>query len=449
MTPALPPCEERAAVIGAGIAGLLAARVLADHYPQVVILERDRIPETPQPRTGVPQGHHVHALFGRGILAMEELLPGFGDALCARGGQRIDAGKDLVIATRHGHGRRFASDLQALGASRPLIEEVIREHVLALPSVHLLQRHRIDTLTGTSRHVTGVTATEHHTGHAFRLPAQLVVDAAGRGSPLPRWLAELRCPPVPETTVNAHVGYATRTYRRARTSHPPPWRACYSPPQGPTLTRGGVLAPLENDRWIATLTGIGADRPTSSDTEFLPFARTLATPLIADVLTDSAPLTPVIRSNSTANRRRFLHRATHLPDNLLVIGDSACAFDPIYAQGITVAALDATTLRACLTGPGAPRHSLAGRYHRRLNALHTPPWLLATTADLRFPDTQGQLRAHHRILGRYLDLVLAAGTRDRNAQAAFLNVLTMVRHPAFLLTPRVLLGAVASLRHDD
>ncbi|MBB5122937.1 NAD(P)/FAD-dependent oxidoreductase [Streptomyces eurocidicus] len=424
-----------AVVVGAGIAGLLAAHVLARRH-QVTLLDGDRIPGTPDRRSGVPQDGHVHALFAQGLRTVEALLPGFTAELCRRGGLRIDVCADLAIATPHGWGTRFPSNLRVVGASRPLIEAVIREHVLDNPRVRLLERHRVHSLTGDERHVSAVVVHDLDTGQGTAVPAALVVDASGRGSRLPNWLTGLGCPPVPETTVDAHIGYATRLYRLP--AGPRGWRALYALPSGPAVTRGGVLAPVEDDRWIVSLSGAGTDRPPSHEDAFLPFARTLATPAIADALAGGTPLSGVVRSHSTANRRRHLDRARHFPGNLLVLGDAACAFNPVYAQGMTVAARSARLLRSCLASGASTR-----RFHHRQKHLHDTPWLLATTADLRFPHTTGGPPSpHQRALGRYLDRVLAAGTHDARAQAAFLNVLNMVHPPVTLLAPRVALSAL-------
>ncbi|WP_345174951.1 NAD(P)/FAD-dependent oxidoreductase [Streptomyces lavendulae] len=427
-------------VIGAGIAGLLTARVLADHFAQVIILDRDHTPTAALRRSGVPQGSHVHALFARGLRAVETLLPGFGDELCRRGGHRIDVCNDLAVATPYGWGARFPSDLHVIGASRPLIEAVIRDRVLALPRVHLKERHQVDALTGTPGHVDAVAGRDlNQGGRAFAIQAGLVVDAAGRGSRLPHWLTDLGCPPVAETVVDAHLRYATRLYRLP--VPPRDWRACYIMPLGPTHPRGAVLAPIEGNRWVVTLSGAGPDQPSTAEDAFLPFARSLTTSCIADALEHAEPLTPVMCSNATANRRRHLERTSGLPDNLLVVGDAACTFNPIYAQGMTVAAVGALALSRCLATRPHQSRSFAARYHRRLSSLHDIPWLLATTADLSFTDTDGPPPAlHQRVLRRYLGRVLAAGTRNRHAQAAFLGVLNMVHHPATLLAPHVLLS---------
>jgi 2-polyprenyl-6-methoxyphenol hydroxylase-like FAD-dependent oxidoreductase len=342
---------------------------------------------------------------------------------------------------------RFDSGLTVIGASRPLIEATIRDAVLARPNVRLVARHQADALTGDRRRVESVTIRNLADQTTCELGVDLVVDASGRASRLSRWMASLGCPPIPETVIDAHFGYATRRYRLPESPGSRNWRGCYALPLGPSVTRGGVIAPIENGQWIVTLSGVGADRPSAADTEFLPFARSLDTSYLAEVLADAEPLTPVACSNSTVNHRRRFDQVSGLPANVLAIGDAACTFNPIYGQGMTVAALSARLLDECLMRTVDRPDRLARLFHRELAALHTVPWLLATTSDMSYPSTDGPPPTRRqRLLARYLDRVLAAGARDRRAQAAFLDVLNMVRHPAALLTPSVLLSVVAA-RH--
>lgn len=441
----MPGTRASAVVIGAGLAGLFAARVLAGHFRQVTVVDRDELPTVAAHRTGVPQGAHVHALFTRGLRTVEELLPGFTDTLLERGGQHIDVGADLAIHTPYGWGARSASPLRVVGASRPLIEAIVRERITALPGVRLLDGHHVEQLMGTRHRVTAVRVRDLRLDSSTNLPAQLVVDASGRGSRLPAWLDSLGCPePVPESVVDPQLGYATRLYRRNCTDGLG-WRACYSLLNGPATTRGAVIAPIEDGQWIVTLLGIGPDRPSRQESDFLPFAASLPTAEIAHALRHMTPLTPVATSHATTNRRRHLDRATALPANLCALGDAACAFNPVYAQGMTTAALSAQLLDACLRKP-AEQTAPAARYHHRLSRLINAPWLLSTTADQRFPLTQGPTPSvTRRLMAGHLDRVLAAGTRSPQVQHAFLRILTMVDAPSSLADPATLLR---TLRHS-
>ncbi|GGV51859.1 NAD(P)/FAD-dependent oxidoreductase [Streptomyces spectabilis] len=435
------PRRQHAVVLGAGMAGLLAGLALADHFPRVTIVDSDSLPAGPHSRSGIPQGNHAHGLFVQGLRVLERLLPGISSDLVARGAVPVDIGADYAWGTIHGWGSRFTSGHHVLAASRALFEWAVRQRVTALPPVSLLPRHRAEGLIGTATTVTGVTLRNTDNRRADTLDADFVVDATGRGSRAAHWLAALGHPRPPTTVVDPHLAYATRTYKIPYP--PPPWLVCYLMMTAPA-TRGGIISPLEGGRWIVTLGGIGDDQPTNAEADFLPYARTLHHPALADALATATPLTPVTTTHTSANRRRHMENLTTQPRNFVLLGDAACCFNPIYAQGMTAAVLGADLLHHCLERHHGP-DGLAAAYHRRLATLHDTCWLLSTTADSRFPTTEGPaLTPTQRILGRYLTHVIRAGTRDPHVQKTFLNVVNMTSRPSALLTPRLVTRVVTA-----
>jgi flavin-dependent dehydrogenase len=249
----------RALVLGAGLAGLSAARVLAEHVDEVCIVERDRLPDDPQPRVGTPQARHIHNLLLRGLNDLEALFPGFGDALVTRGGVRVDLARDMHFHSIWGWFPRYDSGLQACLASRPLMEQVVRERVRALPNVRWLEQHRAVGLLGDPRRVHGLRCERSgEVGGAVDVEAELVLDASGRGSRLPAWLEALFGTATPFTRVDAKLGYATRLYRRPDTAFD--WKMLLVRNPMPSSRAGGIL-PLEGGRWIVTLAGLAVRRP--------------------------------------------------------------------------------------------------------------------------------------------------------------------------------------------
>jgi 2-polyprenyl-6-methoxyphenol hydroxylase-like FAD-dependent oxidoreductase len=208
---------DRAVVLGASLAGLLAARVLVDAYAHVTVIDRDQLPETSMHRRGIPHGRHVHALLARGQQALEELLPGLTAELVAHG---APAGDVLANARWYlsGHRLRQAhTGLVALCASRPFLEGHVRARVRALPNVEFLDSCDVVGLAATpdGRRVTGVRMLRRADGSAEEelVGADLVVDATGRGSRTPVWLQALGYARPAEEQVRIGLGYATRTYR--------------------------------------------------------------------------------------------------------------------------------------------------------------------------------------------------------------------------------------------
>ena len=189
---------DRAVVIGASMAGLLAARVLADSYGQVTVIDRDELPETPTHRRGVPHGRHIHALAARGQQVLEELFPGLTAELVADGAPAGDMLTDARFYLSGHRLRQAHTGLMLLCASRPFLEGHVRARVRALPNVRFLDRCDVVGLATTpdGRRVTGVRVLRRADGSAEELlGADLVVDASGRGSRTPAWLERARLPP--------------------------------------------------------------------------------------------------------------------------------------------------------------------------------------------------------------------------------------------------------------
>jgi 2-polyprenyl-6-methoxyphenol hydroxylase-like FAD-dependent oxidoreductase len=450
-----PPDAGRghAVVIGASMAGLLAARVLGDHFPRVTVVERDRLPPGPAFRPGVPQSRHLHVLLQRGRLVLEELFPGLIAELRAAGAQDLDWPGDFLWLSPGGWGQRFRPGLQMLSLSRELLEWGVRRRLEAAGRVQFLQQCEVVALLadhgGSS--VTGVRlrrrqAEEAAGGAGGVLPADLVVDASGRNSRAPRWLEELGYAPPPEVVVNSFLGYASRSYARPRDLLLD-WQALFFQAQPPALARAGALFPVEGDRWIVTLAGAGRDYPPTDDDGFLAFARSLRSPILASALEHAEPLSSIAGYQRTENQRRRYERMARRPERFLVLGDAVCAFNPIYGQGITVAALDALLLADCLRRqrrrPGGEWTGLAEQFQRRLARSNATPWLMATGEDLRYPTTEGARPGPPtRLFHRYLDRLVAASTDNRWVSRVFLRVLHLLAPPTALFRPSVLIPSL-------
>ncbi|MGX9883885.1 NAD(P)/FAD-dependent oxidoreductase [Streptomyces sp. NPDC002276] len=422
-----------AVVLGGGIAGLLAAAALSAHFDRVTVVERDHLPDGPHTRRGTPQAVHVHGLVSRGQQEIDRLLPGFTTGLAQLGVPVIDFAADVALRNPHGWAVRFPSPIKAYGVSRPLLEWRIRQRVLALPGVAVHHGQATGLNTSASR-VTGVTLQDTTLG------ADFVVDATGRGSRADSWLHRSGWPTARETVVDCRLGYATRHYR-VPAAHTADWTACYVQPGAPDQRRGAMLMPVEDHRWIVTLIGVGPDRPGRDEAEFMAFAKSLCTPLIADAIADAEPLTPVMVSGSTANRRRHVENLPRQPANLVRLGDAVCAFNPVYAQGMSTAAWGAALLadhldRLELRSPG---RDFAHRFHRALARRNNWAWHLATVSDTRWLTTEAPPPAWpRRATAHYIDRLMTTACHDRKTQQSLLNVLHLRNHPLSLLTPPLL-----------
>ena len=435
--------QTRAVVIGGSIAGLAAAGALSRHFGRVTLVERDEYPEQPETRKGTPQARHVHVLLKGGEAALEGIFPGFFDELVARGAQRVDTSGDARWHYFGGWKRRFKSGIEMVSQSRALLEWSLRRRVAALSNTEVVSGDVLGLVVSEGR-VRGVQLRRRGaTGDPEALAADFVVDASGRGSRMPHWLESLGVGAPPESEVKVDVGYATRFYKR--TSAPRDWTALLCHPRVPD-TRCGVLLPVENERWMLTLVGWYGDHPPGDDAEFLEWSHTLAVPDLYEAVKDAEPASEIALHRFPSNRRRHYEQVTRMPDGLAVLGDAACSFNPVYAQGMATASLGAATLDRLLAeehGPAQPGFS--HRFQERLARVTDSPWLLATGEDFRSPRAEGARPPWTPLLGWYTARVHELTWRDRFAARRFLEVMHLIRPPSALFHPWIAARAISSL----
>jgi 2-polyprenyl-6-methoxyphenol hydroxylase-like FAD-dependent oxidoreductase len=436
------PATTSAVVLGAGSAGILAATVLARHVDRVTVFDRDRLPRGPEQRRGVPQARHVHTLWPGGGQVIESLLPGIGDRLLAAGAHRIPLPAQMVSLTAYGWQHRFPATHSMISVSRSLLDWLIREAALREPRITLREETDLVGLCGDAGRVTGVTVRPRRRGGTpAMVEADLVVDATGRGSPLKRWLTGLGLPPVREDVIDPGMAYATRVYQAPAGVGGFPLISLFADPRAGVPGRNGVLLPIEQGRWIVTVSGTRGAEPPPTEEGFDAFLRTLRDPLIADVVAGLEPLTPVHSSRSTANRRLFYERLPQWPDGLVALGDALAAFNPVYGHGMSSAALSTQELNRALDGHGL-KPGLAQAVQRTLGGVVDTPWSLATSQDIRYPDCRSDTQDPR--LGRHAeehhqgaDLVGTFTANHPVVSAAALEVSTLAGPQDGLQAPAV------------
>jgi 2-polyprenyl-6-methoxyphenol hydroxylase-like FAD-dependent oxidoreductase len=442
--------SHRAVVLGAGVTGLLAARVLAGAYREVRVVDRDELGDVGSPRRAIPQGHHIHGLLARGHQIIEGLFPGITEELAADGVPVGDFGTSLGWHFDGRMMRRTRTGLICVSASRPMLEQRLRRRVRLLPNVTFLERtDMVGVLTAPDRtRITGVRIQARADSAARSLEADLVVDAMGRGSRAPLWLAELGLPRVPEERVKIDLTYTTCHFRGPL--DPDPIGAgiaevCVATAGNP---RGATLARLA-DRYSLSLYGILGDRPPTDLPGFLEFAASLPVPAIHEAVRGATPMGDPRSFHFPASVRRRYEKLRNPPAGLLVMGDAACAFNPIYAQGMTVAALGADVLSRHVGGGRAPRPR---GFFRDLARVNDAPWALAAGGDLGFPGTEGERTLAVRLANAYVSRLRPAAVHDAALTEAFLRVAGLVDPPQAIMRPRamrrVLLGEGRSRRRS-
>ncbi|MGI5286220.1 NAD(P)/FAD-dependent oxidoreductase [Nonomuraea polychroma] len=331
----------RAVVLGGGFAGVLAAAVLARHADDVIVIENDHYPPVPRARRGLPQSRHSHVLVTGGARALEELFPGTLEALFARGAQRRGLPGDALILAAEGWFRRLDTEAYLISCSRGLLDQVVRQRALA--AVSTWAGTQAIGLVGDASRVTGVSV-RREGGPAETIEADLVVDATGRRSKAPRWLAEIGGAEIEEVTVSSGLAYSTRLYQApAELAGEIPAVMLHPCPAKGRPGQGATLFPIENGRWMVTLTGTRGGEPPVDEQGFADFARSLRDPIVADLMAAATPLGGIRPYRDTSNRRRFFERA-RLPAGFIATGDAVVAVNPVHSHGMSVAALSALRL---------------------------------------------------------------------------------------------------------
>ncbi len=422
-----PPAEPvvrslgTAVVIGGSLAGLTAARVLAEHAERVLVVERDELPEGGGPRKGVPQSNQAHVLLAAGAEHLERWFPGFLDRICAAGACRI--GGDQVQVWDDLVPRVNGSDVLRLSLTRPFLEELVRRELLAWSNVEVVHA-RVSGLRFDERAVTGVEP---------GISADFVVDASGRASKVGDWLEAAGWEKPPMQRVPSGVNYSSAFFRR-RPDEP-------SRGLGMALTgtiRGGaasgaIFMPVEGERWLVVQGGYGDFRPGATNEDMIrrcrhdypaPFGRVAQNEMIGDVATYRFP----------DNRRRDYWACRRMPARLVAVGDAAASFNPIYGQGISSAALQAAALSMYLSS--APDLNAPAREFFRLQKVVVDAaWSIATSGDSSVAGGQPLPR---RAAGWVAGRVVGASMRDQEVNRIFVDVTQMLQHPSALTRPGVL-----------
>ena len=413
------------------MAGLVAARVLADGYEEVIVVDRDSLVDEPTPRPGVPQARQPHVLWEAGRATFEALFPGYSEALLAAGGVDIDGRREF---DQYSHGGFLAAGTDRLpvySATRPLYEQLLRRRVAALDGVRMRSDCRVTSyLTDDSGAAVDGVAVRDGAAGRDELSADLVVDATGRTSRTPTWLDEHGYAPPTVDEVRVDVGYCSTFVER-----PDDDRSAVVAQAEAPRTRGGLVAPVEGGRWLVNVHGVHGDHPPADAEGFAEFAASLPIPQPKRILDEHPQIGDVARYPFPSNRRRRYEDLDRFPAGLVVVGDAIASFNPIYGQGMSVAALEALTLHHLLAS--SDREELPVRFFDRAADLVDVAWAMAVGADFGFPETRGPKPRGTAFFDWYLGRLLRTAHDDGALTDAFVRVLTMQEPPSSLLRPGV------------
>ncbi|MHC0430235.1 FAD-dependent oxidoreductase [Streptomyces sp. O3] len=440
--------DGHAVVIGSSLAGLTAARALANSMDRVTVIERDRLPDGPRWRRGVAQARHAHNLMAAGHQGLEQLFPGITRELLAAGLVRVSMPDDMLMLGPKGWMPRFDTGLSMMTGTRDTIDAVVLDRLRAEPKVTFLQEHEVVGLQGGRNDtVTGVWVrgkrpeARDGRGEKRLLSAEFVVDASGRKSRAPQWLTELGYETPRESVVDAKTAYATSVFAPP-VGHVADW-TCMLLMATPDTPSQGILNPIEGGRWMVSISASGGHRPPTDHEGLLRAASELRDPVLHDVIESATPLGPVYGSGRTENRWRHYDKLRRWPDQFLVIGDALGAFNPSYGQGMSVAVQSALVLDHMLASHGTVV-GLSYRLRKALARTLAPAWQLASSMDLSYPWAAEATPPDFatRVGKKYLDRIAAAAVTDRHAALVLIELTMLLAPLTAIFRPNVVAAAL-------
>lgn len=437
--------RNRAIVIGGGIGGLTAAAALAGRFSEIVLLERDCSPSTAAARMGVPHGKQPHVLLLGAQRAFEDLFPGFENDLGTAGGVPLNLEFDGSMNwPRVGAFPKRDFGMTFYAASRPLVESIIARRVASISNVRILQNCRAETLVPKGSRI-GAVQYSVRGGASTVLEADLIIDATGRHSKLTLDALAAMEREIPEDTeIDIDIAYTTTVYKIPEDA-PTSWKYSYLLANPPDDGRSALLIPIEGGRWMATLVARHGQRVPSDPDGFLAFAKGLRTPLIFEAIKNAERLEPLSNFVVRGSRWRHYERLGDFPVGLLPIGDTICGFNPVYGQGMCVAAKEAVLLRELLD---AQEHELQTQFFAGLPAIISPAWS-SSVADFAYPQTGGERPSDIAARLRFSAAIIQLAAREPDIHRLFVEVFNMLKPPSVFQDPPVRERILASMAEPE
>lgn len=427
---------EKAIIIGGGISGKLAGRVLSDVYKEVIILERDSEPEEPLSRKGAPQGEHLHALLHAGEYGLEELFPGITEKFYDSGAVKINSTIDLSWF-HHGSWKiRYDGGYSTTLQTRPHLEWHIEQYLKKIPNVvfHYNQVVQDFLYDETENRIIGVQLKDGS------LTADIVVDASGVSSLSPIWLTK-RGIQVPDEKVDIHLSYISKQFQLAE-NHDKDWKIKMVYPNPPHEKIGGTISSVEENRYIVTIMGyhnaINDKEVLQSDNGFLELTKKLPRQDIYEAIKNATPITKTALYRIPQIVWRRFDKTENLPDGIVLIGDTICRIDPVFGQGMSIAILEALALQRLLQTHNGDLHKVPKAFHSKAAKIISPIWNMVITEDFRYSATTGKRPLGLFIQQWYAKKIFLLSSQNIEVYDAFVKVMNLVRPISSLMTPRII-----------
>jgi 2-polyprenyl-6-methoxyphenol hydroxylase-like FAD-dependent oxidoreductase len=429
----------QAIVVGAGMGGLSAARALADHFEQVLVIENDALPAEAGPRPGTPQCKHVHGLLMGGLQALESLFPGLEQTMLQAGAVPVRMSSELRL-DRPGYDPFPQRDLglQILCMTRPLIEATVRSKIAQHRNISVRESCKAQELTSKGNEITGVRCA-HGEGKTEDLAADMLVDASSHGLLTTNLLASLGLPAPAEDTIGVDIGYCTSVFEIPDDA-PTDWKGAMTLPDPPHNRRGAFIIPAEGHRWTVTLAGRYGDKPPDDEAGYFAYVKDLRTPTVHNALRNAKRQSGFSRYVLKASRRRHFEGITNFPHGLVPFGDTICRFNPVYGQGMSVAAQEACLLQGLLAGASAEGQGINGltlTFLAGVQKLIETPWGMSAIPDYLDPLTEGPRPPDLENMLKYGAALLKVAAEDPAVHKVLLEVSHLLKPQSAYQVPEI------------
>ena len=424
----------KAVVVGGSIAGLLTARVLSDYFEDVILIERDEYyNDNNKVRKGTPQANHIHLLLVKGKEILQEFFPDLEKDLLRNGANKIDFLNDGKFFLPSGWAQRFESGVITFTCTRPLLENTIRHQVQKISKIKICDNKTIASFVLENKNKISLKTSENE-----KINADLIVDCTGRNTKTPDWLEDIGYSKITDTRVDSFVGYATRRYIPPKNIKKN-WKMLSILSNPTSNPRVGAIYPIEDDKWLVFLSGIGKVYPPTEEKGFLEFAKNLEHKELYDSMKDAIPDSEIHGYRVQGSKRYHYESMPSWPENFLVLGDAVAVFNPYYGQGITSAALGVKVLDKMLKNQDFD-NNFTRKFQKTLAKTISLPWILGTSEDLRWPTTMGKRpNAITRMVQNHAQKVMLLGPKSKLATKSFLQMMHMIRSPSIIFHPVILL----------
>jgi 2-polyprenyl-6-methoxyphenol hydroxylase-like FAD-dependent oxidoreductase len=422
---------KQAVVVGAGMAGLTAARSLANFFERIIVLENDALPKEPGYRPGTPQCGQIHVLLAGGLKALDRLFPDFKEGLARAGAVPLRMGYDYRLE-RPGYDPFPQRDLGILvySMTRPLLEFTVRQRLGESRNVEVRERCVAqEFIPAPGNKAIAAVRYQNSGGTTEILPADLVIDSSGHGRLTLALLHSIGLPLPEETTIGVDMGYATALFDISEVDLPD-WKGVFTFPDYPRNNRAALVLLVEGNRWIVSFAGRYDDKPPADCDAFLMYARQLRTPTVYKAIRQARRPSEIVRFGFKASRWRHFEHLEKFPTGLLPFGDAICRFNPVYGQGMSVAALEADVLNGLLAVQSRESDglaTLAPAFFAEAEKLIETPWSMAAIPDFIDSRTEGQRPADFEEIIKFFAALLRLAAQDAAVHKLYIEVQNLLK----------------------